>query len=800
MDRRTFIKKGGIYGVLGMVAPSLIVSACNNKKERKDKELGSTTSNNEREFSELLKGHRSHWKNMDRYISLVDIVHMADIYSQGLFIDFGTPARFKYTLGQWMSGWGEDRKENGISFTEVVNSPARVFFHMDNPSPLKIKIKLFSKTADKLSLMVNDEFTGSIKLEKNVWKEYEFDVAQQHVKTGENQLKLVTKGEGSPKLLVDYLQIIPSENNPKDSFQPYLDAIKGSIDIAGEKLNILTFYTPISLSYYINLPEDGTLLGFSYGVIKEDESKTTNNKVNIKVIVTDGETNQQEEIYSQTITEQDGWKDSLVSFEKYNNKIIRIALKAESDKEGAKIVLVEPAIYYSKKKVTLPPQKKARNVIIIMIDTLRADHLKLYDDTNVVTPEIVSFANSGVVFERCQAVSNWTKPSCASILTGLYPDTHLARGQDTKVNSDVYLVSELFKNTGEFVTAAFIANGYLAKEFGFNKGWDLYINYIRENKRTEAEYVFKDASNWIEQNKDKRFFVYIHTIDPHVPYDPPQDDLKLYFDEPYSGIIKPRITGQLLEDFKKNKVEFTPTDRRFLHALYKGEITYHDRYFGKFIQKLKELGLLDDTFIVVTSDHGEEFFEHGSVGHGHTLHQELLHVPLIMRMPSLLPQGTRIKEIVSHVDIVPTIIEASGIDLTKTSKDILIEGRSLLNLANNRGSSYWYTGFSSKYSEPDKRNLEWSVRIGDWKLRLQGPPVTYLYNLRTDKNEQEDVDSSYPIIVRTCRILLGQFIGAPDKSKWLTANMIPPIIKREEEKVVIDEEHRAQLRAMGYIH
>ena len=126
------------------------------------------------------------------------------------------------------------------------------------------------------------------------------------------------------------------------------------------------------------------------------------------------------------------------------------------------------------------------------------------------------------LFERFSAVEDWTKPSCATILTGLFPDTHEAQTDAGKLPSNVRMVSEELKTKG-VTTGAFIANGYVSGKFGFKRGWDKYVNYIRENKKTDAQYVFGDAISWIKSVKEKPFYAYIHTIDPHVPYAPPKE-------------------------------------------------------------------------------------------------------------------------------------------------------------------------------------------------------------------------------------------------------------------------------------
>ena len=175
--------------------------------------------------------------------------------------------------------------------------------------------------------------------------------------------------------------------------------------------------------------------------------------------------------------------------------------------------------------------------------------------------------------------------------------------------------------------------------------------------------MFGEAEGWIEKNRDGRFFVYIQTIDPHVPYDPPAKFLEMYDPEPYSGQVQNRRTHLMLDDAKKNpkKYAFTKRDKERIEALHDGEISYHDEYFGKFLAKLRELGLDENTIIVVTSDHGEEFQEHGSWGHGHSVYQELLGVPLLFRWPGVIPANARVAPVVSTLDIGPTVLEATGV-------------------------------------------------------------------------------------------------------------------------------------------
>jgi arylsulfatase A-like enzyme len=177
--------------------------------------------------------------------------------------------------------------------------------------------------------------------------------------------------------------------------------------------------------------------------------------------------------------------------------------------------------------------------------------------------------------------------------------------------------------------------------------------------------------------------------------------------------------------------------------------------------------------------------------------QELLHVPLVMRAPGMVPENRRFDEEVGLTDILPTLLEATG-----QAMPVGIEGRSLLPACNGTPKHPLSAAFSSFYSEVDERNLSWAVRKGDFKLRMRGPAVTYLYNLADDPREKTDVDVRYPLALRALRIALGQFIAAPEKHNWRSPQVASQVVGRpitQEKKADVPEDLKEQLRALGYM-
>jgi arylsulfatase A-like enzyme len=738
------------------------------------------------------------WAGMEKLLDLVEGAHLADLRHRGEFVDFGTAGRFKYTLGGWMTGWGSDVSMNGVSFTWASGSPSRLYFSLEQAAPLTLDFRARAGSVSSFSVYLNDKPLTRVALQGSDFGNYQIKAEAEKAVAGENHLKLIyTAGEGrsadaGQAIAFDYLRIVPEGEEGAGAFDaPYASTLRQAFQAAGKERDCLMLTPATSLSYYLDVPA-GAKLSAAAALALGNRDKGVEAALAISARPADG--GDPVPLFSRNYAAE-GWHEELIDLAPVAGRLVRLDLAA-TGQSAARLALGDLALRLAPPKIE-PVARKARGAIVLVIDTLRADKLAAYDKTRVKTPAFDKFAAEATVFERCQANGNWTKPSCATLLTGLHPDTHKARGHGSRLGAAVRMGSEILRDAG-FKTGAFIANGYLATEFGFNRGWTSYVNYIRENRNSDAENVFKDALEFITQHKDGPFYTYIQTIDPHVPYDPPEEDLKLYDAAAYEGPVRPRSTGNLLEDFKRKRVELNPRDRRRLEALYDGEVTYHDRHFGHFLDGLAKLGVLDDTVIIVTADHGEEFFEHDSVGHGHTLYQELLHVPLAIRAPGQIGAGRRSPRAACLADVLPTALAATGQPIPAG-----IEGRDLIALCGAGQPEPHGAAFSSFWSEADGRNLQWAVRRGDWKLLMRGPVRSYLYNLADDPKERTDVDERHPVALRALRVTLGQFIGAPDKREWAANRTVAQAVAAPaagDEEAPIPEDLKDQLRQLGYMN
>lgn len=712
------------------------------------------------------------------HFDMLGLHHLADIDHGGLFIDFGTSGRFKYTSGNWNSGWGRDGTRGETTYSRM-GAMGRVYFDVREPGPLTLHLKVRNVGEGPLLAFMNGVTLRESQVEPGAFRDVVVEVPAEHVRAGENYLLL----RGTERRTVDDEEVsfevaelhITRGERPAGWEAPR--RLRRAITVGGQERDALRIPAGARLSWYLEVPAEATLT-LTHG------APTAGARLAIEATPEGGRAT---ELYRSELGPR--WAAASASLASLAGEIVRVDVTAEGgDVALSDLRVVTPPVALPRLGSEDAPH--ARNVVVLTIDTMRASKLKPYNRrSRVATPAIDRLAAEGTLFERAQSPENWTKPAVASILTSLFPATHGAKNDASRLPHSALTLGEIYQEHG-FATASFLANGYVSRAFGFDQGWDHYTNYIRERKNTNASNVFGEAADWIEAHKDERFFVYIQTIDPHVPYDPPDDILRIYDPRTdYDGIVQNRRTHLLLEDAKKRppRVTFTESDVIRLEALYDGEVDYHDRHLARFLAKLEDLGVLDDTIFVVTSDHGEEFNDHGSWGHGHSIFQELLHVPYIVRYPRLVRAGARVPHVVSTMSIAPTVLQATGHEVPD-----VFEGRSALRFLRGANEPGPWVAFS------DFQENRRVIRAGDWKLVLRSSLTYVLFDLARDPREQHEVDPrQHPIAMRYLRVLSGQLLGASDRSQWLTGGAGPARVQAETTEMTL--ELCQQLVALGYM-
>lgn len=357
------------------------------------------------------------------------------------------------------------------------------------------------------------------------------------------------------------------------------------------------------------------------------------------------------------------------------------------------------------------------NLIIVSIDTLRADRLGSYGYARDTSPVIDDFGKRSVVFENTVSPSSWTIPSHMTLFTGLHPTTHGAVRPELKVSRNIPLLAEILKAQG-YRTIAYTGGGFVGKGFGFSRGFEKFkaVENFKKKKRGIGCSIGKAEKTLSALPPGDPYFLFLHTYDVHCPLHPP---------EPYASMYK--SPGALPVGSIACGREMIGAIPRFsaAHALsisdrYDGSIRWVDNELRKLFDMLKARGDLEKSVIIITSDHGEEFFEHGIVGHQRTLHRQVLMVPFILYAPGIKP--ARVSRFIGQVDIFPTILDLLNLPVPNES-----QGVSLLPLM--RG----------KDNEPP-RKFQYSELDRDIRLRsLMSKDSHLIYDL--DSNNSIFFDS-----------------------------------------------------------
>ena len=399
------------------------------------------------------------------------------------------------------------------------------------------------------------------------------------------------------------------------------------------------------------------------------------------------------------------------------------------------------------------PPAAAPNIVLVVIDTLRADHVSCYGYPRATTPTIDALAANGVAFTQAISQAPWTAASVGSLVTGVYPSVHgIDGGIEWSGNSSsarlpfitqrtlrrgVRTLPERLHASG-YRTAGFVSNVYLNAVFGFGRGFDLYVDDHADYSgdvmtlKRRGEDTNRRVMQWLDTGLTEPFFLLVHYNDPHWPYDPPAP-FGAAWTAGYAGTLTPADTALIVESEGRPVRDLGPDDLAYLEALYDGEIAYADASLRALLDRLHAAGLERPMLTVVTADHGEEFLDHGSTSHGYTLYDEQIHVPLVVDLPGRLPPS-RVPEQVRLIDVAPTILDLAGVPSRRG-----MQGRSLVPLVNRNGEQSARNGRNA-FSEAPLRGVMRSIRTPAGLKLIQdaGRDRFHLYDLRHDPLERDD--------------------------------------------------------------
>ena len=403
------------------------------------------------------------------------------------------------------------------------------------------------------------------------------------------------------------------------------------------------------------------------------------------------------------------------------------------------------------------------NLVFVSFDALQARHVGSLGYKRNVTPTIDSFAKTGFSFRNATSVSSWTVPSSMTWFTGVYPSEHKMVNKYAVYNPPEVTISDVRKLAPELVsladvlkkngyaTGGFTGNAGVSGGFGYEQGFDEY--YYEKGKFGRLDQSIPKALQWLKKNKDRKFFLFLHGYDVHGQSTPPNDfDYRFVdknYDRRYSGSA---LEQELLreEGLEKGELTLRDDDVRFWRAIYDEKIQRADAKFKRFVDEFEKLGLSNNTIFVLTSDHGTEFYEHRRFDHGFTLYQELIHVPLIIRLPNGKSE-VGIDDRIGSIDIMPTILDLLSIKLSDQVKQQL-RGQSLVPAMNGQRIK------RDVISETDYREYTYKRSIithDGWKLVYTLELRTReLFNLNSDPNETKNLAKSNPEKARELEIKL----------------------------------------------
>jgi len=468
----------------------------------------------------------------------------------------------------------------------------------------------------------------------------------------------------------------------------------------------------------------------------------------------------------------------------YATDIAKLSFAAVGEGE---VRLLEPRILGREGASRRTPIARVRtrpNVLLYVIDTLRADHLGCYGYSRPTSPHIDALAATGIRFEHAVAQSSWTTPATASILTGRYPLAHGATTLGEGMWPDVPTLAEVLHGAG-YRTAAFVTNGNVAGELGFARGFETY-RYFPEDRKRAGMYLRADELHpqivpWLAEGDRRPFFLYVHATDPHAPYLPPDGWADRFRDD--EGLPALARYPDLLQALTSGRVLQTAENVSYLVSQYDAEVAFLDESIGQFLGELGRLRLLDDTLIVLVADHGEEFHDHGRFSHGRTLYGEVTNVPLIIRLPGGDGGGRHVTPLARQIDILPTVLAQVGVPLPDH-----VDGHALGSDEDGALPEQQEAFSQTNLGGPSLA----AVQVEGWKIienagRVQGG--VEVFDLGADPQENHNLADGAPVLVG---------YGEQRLAEWRTGEWRPSH-RSAAPRPQLDDNTRERLRALGYV-
>ncbi len=656
----------------------------------------------------------------------------------GLLLPVADAGFFKYTQ-DYRRPFAEVLTRGGVQGRALRRSEVTLRFPwFDGAAAGVLRLRADGLVADqRVMLWLNGRRLGSVRLEEG-WRTVDAPLGEGLLRQGENELRLRVArprqlGAGRAWGLWHSVQVRVGSPPPPGAEAPPLLAPDARVRVGGVEQPALRGFERMLL--LLEVPRDGQLT-LRTGVTRGEARFG----VSVKPL-RGGE--------AQTLLDHPqpagAWTPHRLSLLPWAGQLVRLQLSLQGDVGAAawgspqvRAALPEPG-----------PRPALQNAILFVGDALRSDRLRAYTATAVRTPNLhAALRRGGAVFLHNQAASPSSPPSHASLQTGMIPRVHGVAGDKGKLKPGTPMLSTQLRAAG--IRAAYFGNN----SFGMARlrapgQWHAFHQPVHEGKGADCQVLVQLMLDYARQRKEarERFFISALAYEPHVPYRYHAGITEHYFSGPFAPPIGKQVTGQVLERIVGGGLQMDARRWAQLKALYDGEVEYMDGCLGRLLEGLEGLGLLEQTAVVVTGDHGEGFYEHGKCGHAFSLNAELLEVPFVLLSAAVGAEPLRVDVVTSHLDLSATLLDLLGVD-----PDRRMQGASLVPLLRRQGR--WTPRVvAAEYGR------SYALRARSWKYLVGYQGEESRFFVRQDPLEQEDLQAREPAVLRYFRDLAGFYLA-----------------------------------------
>jgi len=594
-------------------------------------------------------------------------------------------------------------------------------------------------------------------------------------------ITLVTDGPGQPGAVIEIraLRFLPRSN-------AYTEAMGVKrVRLGSELRTALYMHAPGAITYEdVELPLDARLQVGLGAVSQADRSADVAATAGAQFTITVARQGAEEVVLRETIAPTEQWTDFSASLKKWSGQDVTITLRCSSKAPGAVAFWANPILY--------EPADDAPIFVVYLIDTLAGEHISLLGYPRQTMPRLTALAEQGAWFPAMYSNSSRTIESIPDLMLSMPTERHGVHHNSTAAQPELDTLAELLRGQG-FATVSFCTNVNAGPRQGMDQGFDTFIDKIgywwTGGDRTVP---LDEAMRWVETHRERPMFLYVHTAEPHAPYAPPEG-YQGRFDPDYDGDIDGTYNrATTFRNIRNPQAQLR--DLQHVAALYDEELLYADARLGMFLDRLGQAGVTPRLDVLVTSDHGEEFLQHGTWEHGLNVHNEQTRVPLVAFGRSVRPQG-RIEAPAQVMDILPTVLDLLG----AAPPPRPLGGVSLAPLLRGEGQGpAERLLYGSNHNYRIERNLieYYVIEPGAWKLLYGSRPVPStsgaesrwaLYDLKQDPTERVSVLSEHPDVAR-------RLIDAV--LRWRRDN---PPYARTPDVTVIDAAQIRDLQNLGYV-